>query len=301
MAIIFKKGIFTISIDTELAWGTDKDKVEKRRKQFGNTRKAINQLLELFAQYEISATWAIVGRLFLKAPKNDKNSFWCGQDIVKKIKDCSVPQEIASHSFSHLNFDEKKCSRKSAKLDLERYKELTDRLNIRFKSFIFPKNKIGYLELLYQNNFLCYRDIDNRWYEKTKVLPSIFKRILRVSEDIFVITPPCSLPRKRADKPLAIPASMMYRPLNGIWKFIPVKLRISRIKKGIDKAIGDKKIFHLWFHPFNLGEGTEELMEGLKKILKYASQKRKDGQLDIATMGEIYELYQKQKLFLKNK
>ncbi|NLX92012.1 MAG: hypothetical protein GXZ07_10615 [Firmicutes bacterium] len=66
-----KKGIFTISLDTELAWGvvdTPKN-LMKNLKYYKKSREVIDKLLLLFQQYEISATWAVVGHLFLDTCK----------------------------------------------------------------------------------------------------------------------------------------------------------------------------------------------------------------------------------------
>ncbi|HHX96667.1 MAG TPA: hypothetical protein GX687_04295 [Clostridia bacterium] len=60
------KGVFVLSLDTELAWGMrDKPKAVVRNKRYyEKTHKVINEILNLMINYNISATWAIVGKLF---------------------------------------------------------------------------------------------------------------------------------------------------------------------------------------------------------------------------------------------
>src|SRR4051812_43062324 len=125
-------GVFTISLDFELIWGTlDLFGPEQFRRACEIEReKIIDLLLDLFVEFEFPATWCILGHLFLdkcdgRHPEitranhdwvegdwfendpgeieNDKSIF-SGRSLVEKIKNCPVPQEIGSHSFSHVIF-----------------------------------------------------------------------------------------------------------------------------------------------------------------------------------------------------
>src|SRR5438046_2770718 len=60
-------GIFTISIDLELIWGTmDRAGIDRFAPACRVEREVvIDRLLDLFGKYDVSATWCIVGHLFL--------------------------------------------------------------------------------------------------------------------------------------------------------------------------------------------------------------------------------------------
>ncbi|HXU08573.1 MAG TPA: hypothetical protein VN743_06220, partial [Blastocatellia bacterium] len=60
-------GVFTISIDFELIWGTrDLFGAERFRAACEIEREeVIERLLELFTQFNVSATWCVLGHLFL--------------------------------------------------------------------------------------------------------------------------------------------------------------------------------------------------------------------------------------------
>jgi peptidoglycan/xylan/chitin deacetylase (PgdA/CDA1 family) len=59
------QGIFTISLDFELHWGVfDKRDRQAREACYKNTLRAVPQMLELFAKYDVHVTWATVGSLF---------------------------------------------------------------------------------------------------------------------------------------------------------------------------------------------------------------------------------------------
>ena len=63
-----ERGAFLLSIDTELAWGTVHLGLDKSyQAQYAQCREVINRLLELMERFEIKATWAVVGHLFLLA------------------------------------------------------------------------------------------------------------------------------------------------------------------------------------------------------------------------------------------
>src|SRR5260221_3796464 len=89
------KGTFCISIDTELLWGRkdlDYSKfIEKTKKE----RIIIKRLLALFKKYNISVTWATVGKLY-----EGNDPLWSGKDIIKSIKKDKI-HELGSHSYSH--------------------------------------------------------------------------------------------------------------------------------------------------------------------------------------------------------
>jgi len=82
---------------------------------------------------------------------------------------------------------------------------------------------------------------------------------------------------------------MLYLSRDSFRKFIPIKSREIKAKKGIDNAIKQKKIFHLWFHPFNLATDEVKLFKGLENILKYVDKKRSENLLEVKTMSQCVE------------
>jgi peptidoglycan/xylan/chitin deacetylase (PgdA/CDA1 family) len=312
------KGIFVMSLDTELAWGTiDKPKsYQKNLEYYKKTRKIIDKLLNLFEKYEISATWAIVGHLFLKECSKSKEDIkhpeiirpktfwyeedwfcldpatnieqdpcWYGLDIVEKIKNCKVKQEIGSHSFSHMIFSNPELTEEAANSDIKKCIELANLLNLDLKSFVFPRNEEGFYNILKNNNFVCYRGKEKSWYEK---YPKKLQKIFHIIDQTFAIKPKVHTPKENEGL-YNIPASMLYLSRDSFRKFIPIKSREIKAKKGIDDAIKHKMIFHLWFHPFNLATDEVKLFKGLENILKYVDKKRSENLLEVKTMSQCVE------------
>ena len=66
-------GSLVISLDTELAWGAvHRGSYGGREHEFDRTRYVIDELLSMFEDYQIHATWAVVGHLFLEGCGPDR-------------------------------------------------------------------------------------------------------------------------------------------------------------------------------------------------------------------------------------
>jgi peptidoglycan/xylan/chitin deacetylase (PgdA/CDA1 family) len=311
------RGAFTISLDFELIWGTlDLFGPSKFSQACEKERLLIDRLLNLFAEYEIPATWCILGHLFLKeciCTARGKHPdivrprhAWCQKDwfehdpcsdeetaplfyahsLVKKIRACPIEQEIGCHTFSHVIFGDKGCTRATAESELRACVELARSLGIELRSFAFPRNQVGHLDVLQTYGFHCYRGPEPVWHEKVPI-PDLVKRFSRLWEVLTRAQPPTVLPQLTASGLWNIPGSMIYFPMNGMRRFIPVDWRIRRALKGLQAAAQQKRIFHLWFHPTNMADQTEEMFRGLTRILEHASFMRKRGELDICGMTEL--------------
>ena len=284
----FQKGIFIISLDTEFAWGTSRARVPFKKKQFEQTRAVITELLKLFGRYQIRATWAVVGKL-LEREGFQENSIWYARDAILQIIKCSPAQEIGCHSYMHKNFA--RLTPQEASADLDACIEAGEKLGIRFESFVCPYNSVAHTDVLVQKNFSCYRGVDERWYKKWRFVPPYVKIALNALEEMFAIAPPCVMPHRTKQGIVEIPGSTPYLPRDSFLRFIPVGAKVRRARKGIDRAIAEGKIFHLWFHPFNIASDAPALLAGLEEILAYAARKRGEGMLDILSMGEVAETF----------
>lgn len=312
------KGIFTISIDTEMAWGTFDHGGEKTyKKAYEAYRDIIDELLDLFHHFDVSATWAIVGHLFLDACRHQngnihpqivrpnynwyphdwyskdpgtnihQDSFWYGRDLVLKIRSFVPKQEIASHSFGHIVFSDKGCSRAAAETDIAMCVDTAKNMGIDLKSFVFPRNAPGHLDILVKYGFSVYRthpDMKN----VTDVRPSLYKRGVGLLKDAIPLSPPVYvLPSPEMQGLRQIPASMHFRYALGLSRIVMPTMRYWKAKLGLKKAATEKKLFHLWFHPMNFYWHRKQLFKELKQILTCASEWRADNRLDVLPMEEL--------------
>lgn len=306
------QGIFTISIDFELIWGTlDKPKWSRFVKLCLRERQqVVEALLDLFAEFGVSASWCTVGHLFLQGCSGDHPEIartrgsaaqavrfqrdpasseqaapvFYGRDLVARIQRCATRQEIGSHSFTHAIFPE--CSRETAASELAASRQAAERLGIELRSFVFPRNRVAHVDLLARHGFQVFRGRDACWYEQA-VKRTLRHRLGHVWDIARAAAPPVVMPVAHADGLWEIPGSMLYTPSHGARRLVPKWLRVARARKGLDAAARQKRIFHLWFHPTDLAAQPEMMIQGLREILETASRLRAAGALNILPMGEI--------------
>jgi hypothetical protein len=83
-----------------------------------------------------------------------------------------------------------------------------------------------------------------------------------------------------------LPASYFYVSGARWGKLIPGSLRVFKARQGLRLAARKRRLFHLWFHPFNLADNTDMWLKGLESIFAEVSRYRDGGLLENFTMGE---------------
>jgi peptidoglycan/xylan/chitin deacetylase (PgdA/CDA1 family) len=317
-----KKGVFVLSLDTELAWGCcgDQKSIKISKSYFLDARKSIHTLINLFEKYDISATWAVVGHLFLSHCQHENgikhpeiirpnykwhqnrdwfdcdpcssvesDPIWYGKDIIDMIKGCKVPQEIGSHTFSHVIVGDPGCTRECFGSEIALCKEIAAESGVELKSFVFPQNNEKYHDVLARNGFETYRGNEPYWFMK---LPTLLQPFGRMVDCYLALCPPVSNPVKNAC--WNIQGSYFWGHRHGLWKLLPISQRVKQTKKGIDRAIRDGTVFHLWFHPFNLSTDPQGLTNGLEAVFSYINVARAEGRIENLTMGALARRLEKQ-------
>jgi hypothetical protein len=287
-----EKAVFTLSLDFELMWGTtDRPYASSFHKLCDvERREVVDRLLRLMEEYDIRATWAIVGHLFLQ-PDDEKRVFaakvpaglYYAPELVRQIQRCKVEQEIGSHTFSHIEMEHAKCSRSAAQSELASCVREADKWGIDMKSFIFPRNLVGHLDVLKQYGFTCYRGPEPHWYRNQS---RVIRRVGHVMEIALAKTPPSVVPTDEGGI-WNIPGSMLYTPSFGSRRYVPVWLRVLRARRGLQEAVRRKQIFHLWFHPTDVVCRMEAMLNGLRRIFEQVAKLRDDGLLDVRSMRDL--------------
>ena len=300
-----EKGYFVLSLDFELFWGLrDTRNFQNEKDRMIAMRSVIEDLLELFVEFDIECTWATVGALFLK-DKNDWHSlcskdfrFWeefsaymdCldsshimkkahfAIDLVEKIKN-SKGQRIGTHTFSHFYCLEKDLDVSSFRYDLNFALKLADRYGIPITSIIFPKNQVRkeYLAILKDYGITSYRGTEDVWFQESKgrkEYNSIIRRALRFTDSYLNLSGQNVYDFSESERlkyPMNIKSSSFLRPYSRRLRFFE-NWKLQRIKKGMTYAARHHKVYHLWFHPHNFGADTAENMINLRSILQTYSR-----------------------------
>ena len=196
-------GQFVISLDFELLWGVrdHADQTSYGANVLGG-RQAIPYILDLFAKYEISATWATVGFLFcenrdelmdiLPAPElrpaydnkalsnysylsevgadETADPYYFAPSLIRQIAD-TPRQEIATHTLCHFYCLEDGASEAAFEADLSAALALANRRGIQLRSIVFPRNQYRpeHLAICRRLGIEAYRGNPSAWaYRPTK-------------------------------------------------------------------------------------------------------------------------------------
>lgn len=275
-----KKGVFCVSVDLELLWGRrnrkEMDLFIPLIKDENGLTGVISSLLSLFKKYSMPATWAIVGKIFIKSDEKDSH-LWSGTNLISLIRE-DPSQEIACHSYTHPEFDQ--IPESQAEEELKKCVEIASKNKIRLSSFVYPRNKIKYLHLLKKYSFNCYRGDTINYLEFSNPFKDIFKII-----SMLII--PKTAKISREEGLINIPGTMYFFSTRGLRGYAPYGIKYWKAKKSIDRAISKKQLFHLWFHPVDFAKDKKRQLKELEKILIYASQKQSQGLLETKNMKQI--------------
>jgi len=308
-------GVFTLSLDTELAWGTfDVGRAEKFEEAYRATPNVIERLCDLFDRYQIPATWALVSHLlvdcehgrehFGRAPPDFDwiddwfaelpcssgldQELWYAPWLLNRLRACETTQEIGLHGATHLQLGATGCSKQHADEEIETAVETLRELGVEPKSFVFPRNDVGHIDVLREHGIRTYRAVDARWYERSSV-PGPVKRPLRFVDEAARRPPPVVEPELN-DGLVSIPGSQVFRPTQGGWKYTPSGSSIDRAEKGLKRAARTGGVFHLWFHPFNLGHAPSRDLQRFERVLQSANDLVESGDLECRPMQEVATL-----------
>lgn len=294
------KPIFIISLDLELGWGFISNPGHKALRLLRNDaqcgRGVIELLLTLFQRYNIPATWAAVGHLYMEQGEGGKwisrelpqfengwlnwdfysqicdSPLYSAPDIITKISASPVTHEISLHSFFHTPFS--LCSHAVAKLEVELGMNVARQRGIEPQSFVFPENHVGHLDALKGAGIEIYRGNVPRLYNKAAA-PFIRKATGAINK----VMPPSVLPLWE-EGIWEIPGSMSFDDPLMSFTLLP------RAKAGLKRAIRADKVFHVWLHPWSLLV-HRGLSDDLESFLAFVSQKRDKGNLQVMTMGDL--------------
>jgi len=290
------KGGMIISADFELGWAWRYSKTNPHPdKMAALARKNFPKIIQILDEYDIPITFATVGHLFLESCKkgdhdwmeripyfddhwqytkgdwydcdpytnweNAKN--WYAPDLVKMIQGAKAGHELATHTFTHIDFSNKNCPSKVAEDEMKACIDVMKPYGVRPESIVFPGGTYGNIKTLKKMNFKIYRkntsvDLAYPYYD-----------------DFGLIVTPTSTGFMKQHN----------------WS---ASYYIKRYKKHINKAIKTGTIAHFWFHP-SVDEWT--LNNVMPEVLQYAAEKREKGDLWIGTMKQIADHI----LNLKNK
>ena len=295
-------GTLLVSLDFELFWGMlDRCALEAYQDNVLGGRTAIPRMLELFETYGIHATWATVGFLFAENYQELQRYFpehkptymqenlspygWfekIGEDetsapcfycpgLIRQISQ-TPGQEIGSHTFAHYYCREAGQTVEQFAEDMAAAKRIAADHGYDLTSVILPRNQCepSYIRVFRELGFTAYRDEENDWiHEKIKCRPLL--RLLRLADVYLPLTGQGGYHPRKEDGIWNLVGSRMYKPILKPLAFLE-KLKIRRIKAQMRHAAKNNLMFHLWWHPHNVGIMTDAHLRQLEEIFAYYQQ-----------------------------
>ena len=296
-------GALVISLDFELMWGV---RDHRNADDYGDAvmggRQAIPEILKQFATAGVRATWATVGFVFAQtrdeildhAPRlrptysfretspyafvenglgrnETEDPLHFGHSLVARIAE-TEGQEIATHSFSHFCCLEPGHSPEAFAADLAAARGLAEAKGHRIKSIVFARNQMSkpYISRLAAEGIETYRGNPSNFAYRPR--PSTENSsVVRLARLLDSVAPGAG--RLDYEKPYTnaavtnVPASRFLRPYS---PRIPAlsKLQLRRIHREMEVAARDGRIYHLWWHPHNMGRNMTGNLVQLNSILK---------------------------------
>jgi hypothetical protein len=306
-------GYLLLTLDTELAWGCfDHYRSEMFSADGSVERRSIEVILELLDEFSVVATWAVVGHLFYERCEacdicpillwkgkyqsfhqifNTAKPLWYGADIIKALLARRTRHEIAFHGYTHELFDENTMTEERARLEIQEWLRVSKREGIVPRTVVFPRDKIGHLSVFREAGFICYRG-----HEDTPRLHRLIyagKLIKTIDHVLSLSTPPvyrlsgaesCGLVNFRSSQHFF----GFNRRLELVLDWLNLhNLRINRMIKGVKKAADEKKLIHIWAHPWQFR--TRKDFEKLRYLLGYVSEEVSRGRLRSIGMATLAE------------
>jgi peptidoglycan/xylan/chitin deacetylase (PgdA/CDA1 family) len=306
-------GYFVISFDLEFAWGHHDCFNPRLFSQDGQReRAAVSRLLELLDEYDIVATWAVVGHLCLSAydpeavypavdwlehyPQFDalnRNShpLLYEASIIDLLQQKATRHEIGFHGYTHQVFAEHRMTASQAATEIEAWQrtvmhQCDEDMPL---TVIFPRNQIGHLSVFQRYGFIGYRGAEQLPTPFTwPVVGRVFRRLYPYLSVVTV--PQVVVPEQHPLGIVNIPASRWLfgtnRTLDRTLDLLNLHtLRMYPLVQAARKAAAQRKVLHVWAHPYEFQ--TQKDFDKLRYLLEHVASEIRAGRLESMGMGAL--------------
>jgi peptidoglycan/xylan/chitin deacetylase (PgdA/CDA1 family) len=324
-SVMHDYGALVISLDFELYWGVMDLYVPGSRYDTNvlGARKVVPRLLALFEETGLSATWCTVGSVFADSWADAKQylpdkrrgyqdrelcayaqgssasadeRFYYAPELVRRI--ASQPgQEVGTHTFSHYYCLEPGQNAEDFEADLIAAKRIAEKHKISLRSIAFPRNQVApsYLSALVRHGIAAYRGTQLTWMDSAGSRSQQHewkKRASRLADayidlsgdntyswnDVLDETGLCNVRASRYLRPYSRSARALKR-----W-------RLRRVIEGMEVAARSKRVFHLWWHPEDMGRHPEESIENVRVIATAFGQFRRAYGMRAMSMSDVVDV-----------
>jgi len=259
-------GTVVISLDFELGWGhrtARPEYIDRLRSASTDSFERIRSLIDLFDEYEVPATWAVVGKLI----QPGEDSLFHNPDLFRYLLDADTAHDIGLHSYAHRTFDE--LSMSEARDDLRDGVDALDDWGIDPRTFIYPRGIVDHTNVLSEYGIEYYRSRQMSGGLIGLITRSLIPRTTRLPT-----IEGCS-------PPYPIPETLFVASRR------PELLRWWQIAGGLRRAISGDELVHFWLHPHNVVT-DEETLSLVERMVQRLAAYRDRGALRCVTMAGLF-------------
>jgi peptidoglycan/xylan/chitin deacetylase (PgdA/CDA1 family) len=319
-------GALVISLDFAIHWGVRYryPAREAYAASLVGVRRVIPEMLRVFEEFGIAATWATVGFLFARSrdelhrfspvlrpsyaddslsPYNEEIGDDEGDDplhyapsLIAAIH-AAPRQEIGTHTFSHYYCQEPGQDREQFRADLASAVAIATHYGVQLRSIVFPRNQYNpeYDDVLRSTGIRCYRGNTPGWMYSATLLKDGKGALMRGGRLLNAYLPLSGLRTSRWDRLVQpnglcnLPASLFLKPYSPRLRQLE-SIRVQRIASLIHRGAVSREIVHLYCHPHNFGGYLEGNMSTLRAILRTFARYRETHGMQSLSMGGVADI-----------
>jgi hypothetical protein len=154
------------------------------------------------------------------------------------------------------------------------------------RSFVYPRNLVGFPGELAGAGFTCYREGGAGGAPEMPSRRGPLSRLGRLAARLLGAAPPVGRPRLVSGV-VEVPTSVPILPATGVRRLVPNGLRLAEVRRGLARARDEGAVFHLWTHPHNFVDGREKMLRFLDRAMALVAAARERGEVRVATMAEV--------------
>jgi peptidoglycan/xylan/chitin deacetylase (PgdA/CDA1 family) len=315
-------GKLVVSLDFELMWGV---RDHRTTRDYGDAvlggRRAIPEMLRRFEAAGVRATWATVGLLFARnrdemlayAPQvkpsyeneglspyaaisdqigedEQTDPLHYGRSLIDQIRS-TEGQEIATHTYSHYYCLEPGQTADAFDADIQSAVRIAAEAGVRLSSIVFPRNQMTdvHIGICASHGITAFRGNQGgiAYQSRPQSGNTLWVRGMRFADGVLPVTGRSSYPWATADgRSVDVRASRFLRPFSPRLS-VYHDLHVKQVIRELRSAAARGEVYHLWWHPHNMGEYTERQLAGLDRILNEYRSLRDEYGFSSATMQEM--------------
>lgn len=303
-------GIFTLSLDLELAWGSWQ-RTRVPAEAFVGGAHFARKLDALAQELSMAFTFAIVGavkglslteiegletitpvnvvrpelgpfqeRLPTVGQIRDAPERWLAPDVVDDLISSPAGHDIGSHTYFH----SVPATREGFIADVRACRTSFGTAT-GVRSLVFPRNAMRHEDALGDADILVYRGKTLGASGHIGGSLSVAARVWHTAEQVFGRR--AGLATIERESPALLTSSAILTLRTGLRRRIPMAVLRRRFVRPLQDAARSGGIYHLWSHPWNLALPDSDAFELLGEVCSAAAALRNRGDMEILTMTQL--------------